>query len=92
MTYNEQVQLFGRTAIHLADGLLNVFGREESQRIARERISRYCAGKSKTDPQLISFWSDVLKHTMTLQTSNVAESNPWELAALKSCVERLKAS
>ena len=64
-----------------------------SERIARERISRYAAGSSKTDPYLIGFWSEVLKHVKTLTPGDLtAITNPWDLAALRSCVERMRAS
>ena len=91
MTYNEQVMLFGKTAIELADKLLAVFDRAESEAIARERISRYAEGTQKHDADLISFWAEVLRHVKTLQRgTRVYGNTPYDLAALNSCVERLR--
>lgn len=93
MTHADQLFLFDKSAIALAESLLKVFGKVEAERIARERISRYAAGTAKTDPYLIGFWSEVLKHVKTMTLGDLtAIKNPWDLAALNSCVERMRAS
>lgn len=91
MTYNEQVIIFGQSAIALADGLLSAFDRKDAEAIARERITTYAGGSAGTDAALVSFWANVLEHTRTLeQGTRIYGNKPFKLAALECCVERLR--